>query len=219
MENSPAWPGGALVRLLPVEGQLPGAALSSDEAEAYAAFRVEKRRREWLAGRLAAKALLCAAEDRPNPAAFVVKPDHYGRPSCGDRLLSISHSGDWALAALLPGPGCFLGADIEKVEPRHPAWYRDYFHPDEIAGGHTAPEASDATRVWAIKEALLKALGLGLMADPLSIKTSGGRTVLRGPSLKRWLELGSPAFAVEARPWPGGYWTAVAAQTRAAACE
>lgn len=201
------WPAtGARVKLVRVEGLAPGAALSARETAQYAAFRVEKRRREWLAGRLAAKALL--ADGGGAPAAFEIGMDKYGRPSCGGALVTISHSGGWALAALKPG-AAFLGADLELVEERHPAWYRDYFHPSELP----SPDPSEATRLWTIKEALLKALGLGLMADPLTIKAGGERVALFGKALERYREMGAPAFTVETRPAPEGFWTAVAAGT------
>lgn len=194
---------GARLKFLSVEGLAPGAALSEKEAAQHAAFRMEKRRREWLAGRLAAKALL--AGEGESLSAFEIAMDKFGRPSCGGALVSISHSGGWALAAVKPGSS-FLGADLEKVEPRHPAWYRDYFHPAELP----APDPSEATRLWTIKEALLKALGLGLMADPLDIRT-GEKVRLSGKALERYREMGSPDFSVEARSVPGGFWTAVVA--------
>nr|MDA8130549.1 hypothetical protein [Elusimicrobiota bacterium] len=90
-EAGEVWPGtGASVLYLPVEGQVPGVALSDRESAVYAAFRLEKRRREWLAGRLAAKALLSA--DGPAPAACDIGMDKFGRPCCGQALVSISHS-------------------------------------------------------------------------------------------------------------------------------
>ncbi|MDA8242976.1 MAG: 4'-phosphopantetheinyl transferase superfamily protein [Elusimicrobia bacterium] len=203
-EAGEVWPGtGASVLYLPVEGQVPGGALSDRESAVYAAFRLEKRRREWLAGRLAAKALLSA--DGPAPAACDIGMDKFGRPCCGQALVSISHSNGWALAAVKPGSQ-FLGADLEKIEERHPAWYSDYFHPAELA----SRDPSEATRLWTVKEALLKALGLGLMADPLDIRT-GERVMLSGKALERYREMGSPRYSVETRNYPAGFWTAVAA--------
>lgn len=194
---------GARLKFLKIDGLAPGAALSEREAAQYAAFLMEKRRKEWLAGRLAAKALL--AGPGGNPAAFEINPDRLGRPSCGGELVSISHSNGWALAAVKPG-SAFLGADLEIVEARHPAWYRDYFHQSELP----APDPSAATRLWTVKEALLKALGLGLMADPLDIRT-GERVRFTGKALERYRELGSPEFSVETRQAPEGFWTAVTA--------
>ncbi|OGR38589.1 MAG: hypothetical protein A2X29_08265 [Elusimicrobia bacterium GWA2_64_40] len=198
------WPAaGTSVALLRVDGLAPGTALSEREALQYAAFRIEKRRKEWLAGRLAAKALLTAGGG--NPADFEISMDKLGRPSCGGALVSITHSNGWAAAAMKPGCS-FLGLDLEKIEERHRAWYSDYFHPQELP----RHDPSEATRLWTVKEALLKALGLGLMADPLAIRTDE-KIRFTGKALERYRELGSPEFAVETRPSPEGFWMAVAA--------
>jgi 4'-phosphopantetheinyl transferase len=198
------WPAaGTSVALLRVDGLAPGTALSEREALQYAAFRIEKRRKEWLAGRLAAKTLLAAGGG--NPADFEISMDKLGRPSCGGALVSITHSNGWAAAAMKPGSS-FLGLDLEKIEERHRAWYADYFHPQELP----LHDPSEATRLWTIKEALLKALGLGLMADPLAIRTDE-KIRFTGKALERYRELGSPEFAVETRPSPEGFWMAVAA--------
>ena len=199
---------GVTVKFLRVEGLSPGDSLSEREAAQYSVFRLEKRRKEWLAGRLAAKALL-AEHTGLAQAALEILPDRLGRPSYGGELVSITHSGGWAAAAFKPG-SVFLGLDLEVIEERHPAWYRDYFHPSELP----ARDPSEATRLWTIKEALLKALGLGLMADPLDIKT-GERIRLTGKALERHRELGSPAFSVETRAFPDGFWTALAADREA----
>lgn len=198
------WPAaGTSIALLRVDGLAPGTALSAREAAQYAAFRMEKRRKEWLAGRLAAKALLAAGGG--NPADFEISMDKLGRPSCGGALVSITHSNGWAAAAAKPGSS-FLGLDLEKIEERHRAWYSDYFHPEELP----LHDPSEATRLWTVKEALLKALGLGLMADPLDIRASE-KIRFTGKALERYRELGSPEFNVETRPSPEGFWMAVAA--------
>ena len=193
---------GTRLNFLEVPGLAPDGALSEKEAARYAAFRIEKRRSEWLAGRLAAKGLLA---DGGPLSRFEIASDLLGRPSCGEHLLSISHSNGWAVAAIKPDSK-FLGVDLEKIEERHPAWYRDYFHPAELP----APDPSEGTRLWAIKEALMKALGLGLMADPLDIRAAG-EIKFGGKTLERYKELGSPPFSVETRAFPQGFWTAAAA--------
>ena len=194
---------GTRLNFLEVPGLSPAGALSEKEAAQHAAFVMEKRRSEWLAGRLAAK-LLLAAPGEPL-SRYEIASDLLGRPSCGGTLLSISHSNGWAVAAVKPG-AAFLGVDLEKIEPRHPAWYRDYFHPTELP----RPDASEGTRLWAVKEAVMKALGLGLMADPMHIRVAADGVKLLGKPLERYKELGSPAFAVETRRFPEGFWTAVA---------
>ena len=197
---------GVSVKFIRVEGLEAGDALSPAEALRLSAFRMEKRRSEWLAGRLAAKTLLAETGAPGALSTLEIGMDSLGRPSCGGSLLSISHSNGWAMAALKPG-SAFLGADLEKIEERHPAWYRDYFHNSELP----APDPSGATRLWTIKEALMKALGLGLTADPLTIKEAGEKIELYGNALKRYQELGCPPFTVETHPFPEGFWTAVAA--------
>jgi 4'-phosphopantetheinyl transferase len=200
------WPAtGVKINFLRVAGLSPAGALSEREKAVYGAFRIEKRRTEWLAGRLAAKALL--SENGENQAELEIGMDRLGRPSCAGRLISISHSNGWALAAAKPG-AVFLGADLEKIEERHPAWYSDYFHPSELP----RPDPSEGTRLWALKEALMKALGLGLMADPMDIRVTD-KVVFTGKTLERYREMGSPPFAVEARAFPEGFWTAIAAGT------
>ncbi len=211
MGETTIWPGtGVRVKFLEVEGLAAGNSLCPAEAAVYAAFRMEKRRKEWLAGRLAAKFLLAETDGTTEPGAYEIVQDLFGRPSCGGRLLTISHSNGWAMAALKPGGSGFLGADLEKIEPRHPAWYKDYFHISELPG----PDPSAATRLWTIKEALMKALGLGLMADPLDIRVTG-KIKLSGRPLARYKELGSPEFAFETRATPEGFWAAVAADKTA----
>lgn len=194
------------IKFVRVEGLAPGNALSARETALYGAFRMEKRRKEWLAGRLAAKSLLSAAANEADQSLLDISYDQLGRPACAGRIVSISHSGGWAMAAIKEGTS-FIGADLEKIEERHPAWYKDYFLPGELA----TPDPGEATRLWAIKEALLKALGLGLAADPLSIRAGGPKIILAGKALARYSELGSPPFVVSTKPFPTGFWTAVAA--------
>lgn len=195
---------GTRIKFVRVEGLEAGDSLSPAEALRYSAFKMEKRRKEWLAGRLAAKTLLAGLRGG-DLSSFEIAADHLGRPACGGALLSISHSNGWAMAVIKPG-STFLGADLEKIEARHPAWYADYFHPAELP----EPDPSEATRLWSLKEALLKALGLGLMADPLEIKAAADIS-FSGKTLARYKELGSPRFTVETRAFPEGFWTAVAA--------
>ncbi|MDR1052017.1 MAG: 4'-phosphopantetheinyl transferase superfamily protein [Deltaproteobacteria bacterium] len=79
-----------------------------------------------------------------------------------DRLsFSLSHSGDWvALAVGGPAP---LGVDVEKRrrEPVPPALMKRTLSPEELLA---LPEPGPFAfiRVWTLKEALAKALGLGL---------------------------------------------------------
>ncbi|MCG2726613.1 MAG: 4'-phosphopantetheinyl transferase superfamily protein [Elusimicrobia bacterium] len=150
----------------------PDEILSTEELAKYSSFKIPKRQKEWLAGRLAAKTVInnnllgLSLNLKQIPITY----DANRRPLCllgaKEYLLSITHSGDWA-AAIVKDENCgFLGIDIEKIEMRSKFWIEDYFHKDEIEDG--SPER--LTKLWTIKEALLKALSIGLTANLLDIK-------------------------------------------------
>lgn len=99
--------------------------------------------------------------------------------------LSISHSGDTSFCALYaasddsPGDQVVLnglsktgqiqiGADIEQIEPRPEGFIQAYFSAEEIARFNQAPVEWREVLInatWSAKEAVLKALHLGLAVD------------------------------------------------------
>jgi len=185
----------------------PETFLSIPELEKLASFKIEKRRRDWLGGRYAAKTLLNSLNPETPLPAIEISYDPFGRPVWAGggtpRLLSITHSGPFCAAASGSERTKFLGIDLEKAEPRAEAWYKDYFHKSELSV--SAPHPSSliphpytlATHLWTQKEALLKALGLGLKADLLDIDlTEGGRPKLTRAALERYEELGKPPFSL-----------------------
>jgi len=182
------------------EAPRPELFLSAGELDKAASFRAEKRRREWTGGRYAAKALI---REALAPGASLrdigIDYDTMGRPVWRDRvrthLISITHSGPFCAAACAGPSAVFLGIDIEKAEPRAEAWYKDYFTRGELdREPGTLEPAVLATRLWTQKEALLKALGLGLKADPLDIDLSGENPVFLRMAAARYAELGKPRF-------------------------
>lgn len=96
------------------------------------------------------------------PEAFVS-----GRPA--PAVIAMTDRADWAVSAVITGTAR-IGCDLEIVEPRTPAFVRDYFTPREqdlVADG-----AHDlmANLVWSAKESALKVLRTGLRRDTRTVE-------------------------------------------------
>jgi 4'-phosphopantetheinyl transferase len=195
------------------QGQAPPGLLSDREEAILAGLTVLPRRRKWLLGRWAVKrllgelsaergmiggaALLDARVSILNDAAGVpfVEREGEGRLPLS---LSISHRGDLALAAVALQPGVSIGADLETIEPRDPALVRQFFCEAEAADVAKAgsERAADlvVARVWSAKEALLKAMGIGLRHDT--------RDIVVGGEMATPLEVGEPWRGLQVRLAP-----------------
>jgi 4'-phosphopantetheinyl transferase len=154
----------------------PAGLLSPREAERYASFQFAKRREEWLLGRQAAKSLVQRLPGYSQwawPAMEIINlPEGAPRLSVGGKQaalrLSISHRQEAALCAAIPGAEVGLGVDLERIETRSPEFIRDYFTQAEcdLVDAHPAEQqAAAATLIWSAKEAMLKALEVGLRWD------------------------------------------------------
>ena len=175
--------------------QAPPGLLSRREEEILAGLTRLPRRRKWLLGRWAAKRLLgeLVAEENELVTGLLGKPglhedwsgtfsilnDEAGAPYV-DRegqgrlplALSISHRGDRGLAAVTLLTGARIGADLETVEPRDPALVRQFFsgsEADRVANAGGGDVDRIVARIWSAKEAVLKALGIGLRHDTRDI--------------------------------------------------
>ncbi len=174
-----------------VEGQAPLGLLHPSEQAQLDAFRVVKRRRDWLLGRWTAKHLVqqylaqTLGGETPPLRAILIVAAADGSPQVildpqyaisnlqSPISISISHSGDRAFCALTDEPEARVGADIERVEPRETGFVDQFFTPDEIAAISAAPpNLSDTliTAIWSAKEAVLKALRVGLRADTRHVR-------------------------------------------------
>lgn len=161
--------------------------LGPAERQRVAAFRVPKRRADWLLGRLAAKRLVVrlladvVRMDLPLDA-FDIVAEVSGAPvvrlANGGTLpvgVSISHSEGTAFSAAWAdtGDGLSAGADLERIAPRSAELVRDFFRPEEIDAWAALPPGgardSFATAVWSTKEAVLKALRFGLAVDTRAV--------------------------------------------------
>lgn len=159
--------------------------LSSEEIVRFKALKTQKRKRDWLAGRIAAKRLIRESRFGKEGAiipygAISIIPDHLGAPTVvvvGEGVshsrISISHSGDTAAALLTDEKGVLPGIDVEIIEPRHDSWADGYFTQGERRWANQAKSHDRAlTAAWAVKEAYLKAIGIGARADFREIDVS-----------------------------------------------
>jgi len=166
--------------------ELAPVSLAPDELETWRSFRLPKRRREWLMGRLAAKEAVrlrlmrsdfpSRPEARPSPPPsrreIVVRTDERGRPSAGPAIaLSIAHTEGIAVAAVATR-AVGIGIDVERLDRRRGDYERGAFTDDErrrLDAGPADRRAERALRLFCAKEAAAKATGLGLMGSPLNL--------------------------------------------------
>ncbi|RAL23895.1 hypothetical protein DL240_07030 [Lujinxingia litoralis] len=215
--------------LLSRAGQSEEAVLTASEREARDRLRSEQRRGEWLAARVAARELLrryalCFYGERVGlEEVFVHKTDD-GEPQLCWRdasrawslpALSLTHASGRALAVVtMPGSGERIGVDMEPLEARSEAFGRAYFTEQERAlGVGELASGQRETALWTIKEAVSKALGVGLQlaaaeievvsVSPRPVAVPGDRTCfearvrLCGKAEERRLELDIKTPAVE----------------------
>lgn len=167
--------------------QAPVDLLAEQEQAKLATLNVNKRRRDWLLGRLTAKQLLqtvlhdaegivlrqdqIVIDNDPDGAPFAALLNDVG--SNIERLpwsLSISHSNGAAYSAV--HPTAIVGADMERIEPRAWNFVRSYFSSTEIDLVESlVGEERDLliTAIWSGKEAVLKVLREGLRLDTRTI--------------------------------------------------
>ena len=194
--------------------------LSTSERAAFKGFEVGKRQLEWLGGRIAAKEALRAYDagrgfDALPPPAVEIKALPSRQPTVGGRpdvSISIAHAGAFAAAVIADARDGEVGIDIELIDegrdaalwdvalaPREkqkvPLW-ADLLGEGELEVKH---------RLWTLKEAAAKALGVGLsigfhdiqiaellFGEPTSFLLAGeiGQKVTRG-SLVGYSALGN----------------------------
>lgn len=185
--------------------------LSKGEMDAYKSFKIDKRKKQWLAGRYALKSLASKYFSFDMKYAEV-KNLTSGQPVLkvpgGTKLpVSIAHCDDYAAAAIdFNSEG--IGVDIEVVEPRSRAWEEQSFCKEEIS----SHAAFFLTELWAKKEAVLKFLGVGLTISMKDVRFINGRLQLYGKALDIWAKIGSPNIQVEVRDLDGGYKLAIASE-------
>lgn len=181
--------------------------LTEPERGRLAAMPYTKRRQESRLGRWTAKGAVALGlgwegdpgllrritiRNAPDGAPEVLVD---GRP--GRLRISMTDRAGWAVA--LTSDGDEVGCDLELVEPRSPAFVRDYLTPAEqrLVAGSAAPELA-ANLIWSAKESALKVLRTGLRRDTRSVEVR-----LDGQGAGGWEPL--TVTAVEGRVF-SGWW-------------
>jgi 4'-phosphopantetheinyl transferase len=180
--------------------------LSAGERDRADAYRFPVHRHRYAVGRARLRQLLAAYLDE-DPARLELADGPTGKPELawptGSGLrLNLAHCEGLALCAVARRE---VGVDLELVDRRRFRWSpvaARFFHAEEqrVLGRATGPEGWVAfLRVWTLKEACLKAAGVGLVADPRSFSVAevleGGTSVVTVAG-RRWR-------CEELRPAPG----------------
>jgi 4'-phosphopantetheinyl transferase len=159
----------ARLRLATDPSALAAAARLVDDAERTRAARFvrEADRARHLLGRALARTLL-ARRLGAAPASLRLVADADGKPALDGAgpAFNLSHSGDWIACALADDAA--VGVDVQETTPSmaRPDDFGRVFGPRERARIDDAPDEAARiaafARAWARKEALLKAVGVGL---------------------------------------------------------
>jgi 4'-phosphopantetheinyl transferase len=141
--------------------------LRADDERRYARFRAEDDRRMFLLGRLMARVLVARAIGA-EPMAWTWREGPHGRPEMvGETHVHFNLAHSAGLVVCVIAPDRDVGIDVEDLarRPVDPAVVRRYCAPDEIADIDARPAAERHARFlrfWTLKEAYLKARGLGI---------------------------------------------------------
>lgn len=170
------------------------ALLSAEESERAGRFHAARHRDRFVVAHGALRTVL-AAYLGSHAAALQFSAGSEGKPRLGcaveatepaELCFNLSHSADLALLAVAVGRD--VGVDVERVDPRVEieALARRFFAPEERAALARLPgeeRAREFFRIWTLKEAYLKALGVGLRRALDSFAVAAGTE--RPPSLIR----------------------------------
>ena len=155
--------------------------LSPQESNRYRQFRFPKRQQEWLLGRWVAKNLLnnlltdsdtlpfheLSIHNEDSGAPFVMWNNQRMEGS-----LSISHRAEKAISAFCFDPEISIGIDLEEIEAKSRGFVEDYFTEPEARMVLALPiekQALAASLLWSGREAIVKALQIGLRIDTRQI--------------------------------------------------
>ena len=113
------------------------------------------------------------------PLPLDIKTSSCGKPYCEDLpfYFSLSHSGSYSACAVSEYE---IGLDIQKISPFNEKLARRCFTPEELEQIYSSDNCDlEFTRIWAVKESVLKALGFGLKLPMSSFSIYPGQSGIR----------------------------------------
>jgi len=158
--------------------------LSPAEAARAAALAYPKRRTEYLLRRWAVKQAVAALTGRSTEPAALAGVEVPNAPDGAPYVLldgdpagvdvSVTDRAGWAVCVA----GRRVGCDLELVEPRSPAFVRDFLTDAEQRFVAARPAGDDrdaaANLIWSAKESALKVLRTGLRRDTRGVEVTVG---------------------------------------------
>jgi len=142
--------------------------LSSSERNRASGMKSNALRWSFIAGRGRMRQIL-AGYNATDPAELQFEYGEKGKPALknSDLQFNLSHTSDYVVLAV--ARGVHVGVDIEAARPIEPRLARRFFSPAENAALEKVQSPTEWNntffRIWTAKEAVSKALGLGLELD------------------------------------------------------
>ncbi|GAB4033987.1 MAG: hypothetical protein Fur0012_14080 [Elusimicrobiota bacterium] len=179
-----------MLNLLPVEEPAGMDLFSARERESFESFKSPKRKMEWYWARVAAKQLLSEVFSE-NPAKIEILSNKDRAPYAvlkGRKIpISLSHRENLCgCAVTISG---HVGLDIEKKEKKDLSLFSEYLDEAEYSYCISHPDSFSA--VWALKEASLKMLGLGLSVSAKEAAVREKDIIFSGRALEKAILLGA----------------------------
>ena len=181
------------------------AELPREDVAAMTRRGLPARQDDRLAGQLAARRAVAAIV---GDGTFHVEREESGAPRVvveGGAPVSVSIAHQGGLGVAMAARGAHVGIDLERHEPRHPSFNREWFtEAEQERLGSGLP----STRAWAVKEAVLKVLGTGMRLSPRDVEVHDlgerrARVLLRGDAARRHAEQGGEPILVRLGEFEG----------------
>lgn len=179
------------------------ATLSVEERLRAEQFRLDAPHRRFIVGRAMLRVLLGRFLDLP-AAEIALRDGEGGKPELAEPVgsstlrFNVAHSDEMALVAMTHG--CEIGVDVERVRAVD-YWEQiahRYFHPAEtiaILASKTQERSKAFLQCWTAKEAVLKALGVGLGGSLSAFE------VPVGDHHGQWVQMKSGSTCPETNVW------------------